>query len=61
MKAWDAKAWDTSPFIKFMGVKVINRSPERSEAELVIREELCNRRGVMHGGAIMGWPTSWAG
>ena len=47
------KAWDSSPFIKFMGVNVITRSPERSEAELVNRDDLCNRRDVMHGGAIM--------
>ena len=31
------KAWDASPFIKFMGVNVITRSPERSEAELTNR------------------------
>jgi uncharacterized protein (TIGR00369 family) len=36
-----------------MGVKVISRGGERSEAELVNREDLCNRRDVMHGGAIM--------
>ena len=47
------KAWDSSPFIKFMGVNVIIRSPERSEAELTNRDDLCNRRDVMHGGAIM--------
>ena len=47
------KAWDASPFIKFMGVNVITRSPERSEAELTNRDDLCNRRDVMHGGAIM--------
>ena len=47
------KAWDASPFIKFMGVKVISRGGERSKAELVNREDLCNRRDVMHGGAIM--------
>jgi uncharacterized protein (TIGR00369 family) len=32
---------------------VLHRSPERSEAELIVREELCNRRGVLHGGAVM--------
>jgi 1,4-dihydroxy-2-naphthoyl-CoA hydrolase len=34
-------------------VNVLHRSPERSEAELIVREELCNRRGVLHGGAVM--------
>jgi uncharacterized protein (TIGR00369 family) len=47
------KAWDASPFFKLMGVKVIARSAERSEAELTNRDDLCNRRDVMHGGAIM--------
>lgn len=47
------KEWGDSPFIKFMGVKVITRGPDRSEAELVNRDELCNRREIMHGGTIM--------
>jgi uncharacterized protein (TIGR00369 family) len=46
-------AWKPSPFIKLMGVTIIQRAAERSEAEVVNREDLCNRRGVMHGGAIM--------
>jgi 1,4-dihydroxy-2-naphthoyl-CoA hydrolase len=44
---------DLPPFTKFLGVNVLHRSPERSEAELIVREELCNRRGVLHGGAVM--------
>jgi 1,4-dihydroxy-2-naphthoyl-CoA hydrolase len=46
-------AWTGSPFIKLMGVNVIRRAPDKSEAEVMVREELTNRRGVMHGGAIM--------
>src|SRR5947208_2639927 len=53
--------WEASPFIKLMGIKVIARSSERSESELFIREELCNRRGVIHGGALMGWADSMGG
>src|SRR5258707_15685544 len=44
---------EVAPFHKVLGVKVILRSPERSEGELTVREELCNRRGVLHGGAVM--------
>jgi uncharacterized protein (TIGR00369 family) len=44
---------DLPPFIQLLGVNVLHRSPERSEAELMVREELCNRRGVLHGGAVM--------
>jgi uncharacterized protein (TIGR00369 family) len=40
-------------FTRFLGVSVLQRTPERSEADLVAREELCNRRGVLHGGAVM--------
>src|ERR1700720_5058527 len=42
-----------APFNKLLGLKVRHRSPERTEAELMVREELCNRRGVLHGGAVM--------
>jgi len=44
---------EVAPFNKFLGVKVLHRSAERTEAQLVAREELCNRRGILHGGAIM--------
>jgi uncharacterized protein (TIGR00369 family) len=44
---------EVAPFNKFLGVNIRYRSPERSEVELVVREELCNRRGVLHGGAVM--------
>jgi uncharacterized protein (TIGR00369 family) len=53
--------WEPSGFIKLMGVKVIKRAPDRSESELFIRDELCNRRGVMHGGAVMGWGDTMGG
>ena len=44
---------ESPPFTSLLGVKVLHRSPERTEAELTVREELCNRRGVLHGGAVM--------
>jgi 1,4-dihydroxy-2-naphthoyl-CoA hydrolase len=44
---------DLPSFTRFLGVTVLARSPERSEAELTARDELCNRRGVLHGGAVM--------
>src|SRR5258707_11227726 len=40
-------------FLRLLGVNVLHRSPERSEAKLPVRAELCNRRGVLHGGAVM--------
>ena len=41
------------PFANFLGMKVTLVSPERVEAELLVREELGNRFGILHGGAIM--------
>jgi len=56
-----AAQWEPSGFVKLMGVKIISRSAERSEAELFIREEVCNSRGVIHGGALMGWGDTMGG
>lgn len=49
----DTRAHDQPPFANFLGLKVTSVSPERVTAELPVREELNNRFGIMHGGAIM--------
>jgi len=41
------------PFANFMGFKITHVSLERVTAELVVTEQLCNRNGVLHGGAVM--------
>jgi uncharacterized protein (TIGR00369 family) len=41
------------PFADFMGMKVTHVSKDKVEAELVVRDELNNRFGVLHGGAVM--------
>ena len=46
-------ASEMPPFTRLLGVDVLRRSPERSEAKLLVREELCNQHGILHGGAIM--------
>jgi uncharacterized protein (TIGR00369 family) len=53
--------WEPSGFVKLMGFKIIRRSAERSEAEVFVRDELCNRRGVMHGGAVMSLADTMGG
>ena len=40
-------------FAQFLGLKITHISPERVTAELFAREDLNNRFGIMHGGAIM--------
>lgn len=41
------------PFANVLGIKVIHSMPDRIEAELLVRPELGNRNGNMHGGAVM--------
>jgi uncharacterized protein (TIGR00369 family) len=53
--------FEPSPFLRLMGLTIISRSAKRTESELVIREDLCNRRGVMHGGAVMAWGDTLGG
>ena len=46
-------AADQPPFGRFLGMTLTHISPERLVSELVVREELTNRNGVLHGGAVM--------
>lgn len=43
----------TLPFAKLLGVEVVSASPERIVGELTVRDDLCTRPAVLHGGAIM--------
>ena len=41
------------PFSRLMGAKIIEVSRDRVVAEVLVREELTNRNGGLHGGAVM--------
>jgi 1,4-dihydroxy-2-naphthoyl-CoA hydrolase len=41
------------PFAHFIGMDITEVTPERVRAQLLVREELGNRNGVLHGGALM--------
>jgi len=41
------------PLPRWMGIKVVEATPERVVAELTVREELTTGGDIMHGGAIM--------
>jgi 1,4-dihydroxy-2-naphthoyl-CoA hydrolase len=41
------------PFAELLGVRYTSASKERVTAELGVREDLCTRPAVLHGGAIM--------
>ena len=44
---------DPLPFAKLLGLELITVTPDRVEAVLHVREELCTRPAVLHGGAVM--------
>lgn len=41
------------PFAALLGMRVVEASRDRVAAELYVREELTNRNGGLHGGAVM--------
>ena len=47
------KPEDQPPFAGLMGMKITHTSPERVTAEMPVTNELSNRNGVLHGGALM--------
>ena len=49
----NAHALNQPPFAEFLGIKITEITPDRVTAELVVRQDLNNRFGIMHGGAIM--------
>ena len=44
---------DDQHFAKHIGVEIIEITPERVSAKLAARPGLANRKGILHGGAIM--------
>ena len=49
------------PFAELMGMKITQVSPDKVLAELFVRDELENRMGVLHGGAIMAFADNLGG
>ena len=41
------------PFAELMGIEFITAAPERVVGAMTVREDLCTRPAVLHGGAIM--------
>jgi uncharacterized protein (TIGR00369 family) len=41
------------PFAKLMGVTIVSVTPDLVIGELTVREDLCTRPAVLHGGAYM--------
>lgn len=41
------------PFATLLGIDFVSATPDKIVAELTVRDELCTRPAVLHGGAIM--------
>ena len=41
------------PFAELLGIEFVSASPEKIVAEMTVREDLCTRPAVLHGGAMM--------
>jgi uncharacterized protein (TIGR00369 family) len=57
----DQRALEQPPFAALIGMKLTHVSRDRVTAELLVREELGNRFGIMHGGAIMAFADNLGG
>jgi uncharacterized protein (TIGR00369 family) len=44
---------DSLPFAKLMGVAIVSVTPDLVIGELKVREDVCTRPNVLHGGAYM--------
>lgn len=49
---------DIIPFAKTMGVEIIEATPDRVSARLLVRPDLCATGGTLHGGAVMAFADS---
>jgi uncharacterized protein (TIGR00369 family) len=49
------------PFAELIGVEFVSAAPDRIVAELTVREDLCTRPAVLHGGAVMAFADTLGG
>lgn len=54
-------ALDQPAFARFIGVRIVAASPDEVVAELPVTQDLANRNGVLHGGAVMGFADNLGG
>ena len=41
------------PFANLLGIQILESTPEKIVAELLVRDDLCTQPAVLHGGAAM--------
>jgi 1,4-dihydroxy-2-naphthoyl-CoA hydrolase len=44
---------DLLPFAKLLGIRFVSATPECVTAEMKVREDMCTRPAILHGGAMM--------
>src|ERR1700726_3990015 len=44
---------DMLPFAKLLGIRFVTATPECVTAEMKVREDMCMRPAILHGGAMM--------
>jgi 1,4-dihydroxy-2-naphthoyl-CoA hydrolase len=44
---------DMLPFAKLLGIRFVTATPECVTAEMKVREDMCTRPAILHGGAMM--------
>lgn len=49
----DQPAAPPLPFARLMGVEITRAAPDAVEGRLLVREDLCTTRNILHGGAVM--------
>ena len=46
------------PFAELLAIRIVSAVPERVDAEMTVRPELCTKPAVLHGGALMAFADS---
>ena len=41
------------PFAELLGIEFVSATPDKIVADMIVREDLCTRPAILHGGAIM--------
>ena len=49
------------PFVRWLGMRFLTAAPERITAEMMVRDELSNGAGVLHGGVLMAFADTLGG
>src|SRR5437899_13015559 len=49
------------PFAELLGIGFVEASPDKIVAEMTVRDDLCTRPAVLHGGAIMAFADTLGG